>query len=57
MKICKNNFDIVVYPVSTCERCALGVIAKRCYWVDIIKNYSFDCGGVVAQSLSDIFKL
>lgn len=57
MKVSKNNFDIVVYPVISCERCAFGKNSKDCCWVDIFKKCSFNCGGVVAQSLSDIFKL
>lgn len=57
MKVCKNHFDIIVYSLSNCEGCAFEVTTKRCCWVDIIKNYSFNCGGVAAQSLSDIFKL
>jgi hypothetical protein len=57
MKICKNNFDIVVYAVTTCDHCTFGRNSKDCCWVDIFKKYSFNCGGVVTQSTSDIFKL
>lgn len=57
MKICKNNFDIMIYAVSSCKRCALGIGTKDCCWADIFKKYSFNCGGVVTQSTSDIFKL
>lgn len=57
MKICKNNFDIVVYPVTTCGCCAFGMSTKTCIWISIFKKYSFNCGGVVIQSKSDIFIL
>lgn len=57
MKICKNNFNIVVYPVTACGLCAFGISTKECYWLDVFKKYSFNCGGVAVQSLSDIFKL
>lgn len=57
MKVSKNNFDIVVYPIATCALCAFGTNTKYCYWIDIFKKYSFNCGGVVTQSTSDIFKL
>lgn len=57
MKICKNHFDIVVYPVSSCKQCAFGVNTQKCWWVDAFKKFSFDCGGVIIQSTSDIFKL
>jgi hypothetical protein len=57
MKICKNNFDIVVYPVGSCNHCAFGVSTQKCWWVDIFKKFSFDCGGAVTHLTSDIFKL
>lgn len=57
MKVSKNNFDIIVYAVTTCERCAFGRNSKECCWVDIFKKYSFNCGGVITQSTSEIFKL
>lgn len=57
MKIYKNDFDVVVYPVSSCKHCALGIGTKDCCWVDIFKKCSFDCGGVIIQSTSDIFTL
>lgn len=57
MKLCKNNFDIVVYAVTTCDHCTFGRNSKDCCWVDIFKKCSFNCGGVITQSTSDIFKL
>jgi hypothetical protein len=57
MKLCKNNFDIAVYPVTTCGLCAFGMSTKKCYWIDIFKKHSFNCGGAVTHLTSDIFKL
>jgi hypothetical protein len=57
MKICKNNLDLIAYPVTSCEHCAFGISTQTCFWVSIFKKYSFNCGGVVTQSTSDIFKL
>lgn len=57
MKVCKNNFDIVICPVRSCKYCAFGISTQKCCWADIFKKYSFNCGGVVTQSTSDIFKL
>lgn len=57
MKVSKNNFDIVVYPVSSCRQCAFGISTQKCWWADTFKKFSFDCGGAITPSLSDIFKL
>jgi hypothetical protein len=57
MKICKNNFNVATYPVTSCGHCAFGTSTKTCFWVSVFKKYSFNCGGVVTQSMSDIFKL
>jgi hypothetical protein len=57
MRICKNNFDILIYAVSSCKHCALGINTKECCWIDIFKKASFNCGGVTLSSLSEIFKL
>ena len=57
MKICKNNFNVIVYPVTSCNRCAFGASAKNCYWLSIFKKASLECGGTVVNSTSNIFKL
>jgi hypothetical protein len=57
MKVCKNNFDVVLYVITACYNCAFGRSTRGCRWHDIFKKYSFDCGGVITSSLSDIFKL
>lgn len=57
MKLCKNNFDIVVYPVSRCGLCAFGTNIKQCCWIDVFKKHSFNCGGAVTHLTSDIFNL
>lgn len=57
MKVCKNNFDVALYVITACYNCAFGRSTRGCRWHDIFKKYSFDCGGVITSSLSDIFKL
>lgn len=57
MKICKNNFDIAVYPVTTCDLCVFGANTQQCCWRSIFKKYSFNCGGVITHLTSDIFTL
>lgn len=57
MKVSKNNFDIALYPVSSCNVCAFGSCTKNCYWLPVFKKASLTCGGVTTVKLSDIFKL
>ena len=57
MKVSKNNFDIALYPVSSCNVCAFGSCTKNCYWLPVFKKASLTCGGVTTVRLSDIFKL
>lgn len=57
MKICKNNFDIVLYPVSSCNVCAFGSSTKNCYWLPLFKKASLMCGGTTVERISDIFKV
>ena len=57
MKICKNNFDVALYPVSSCNVCAFGSCTKNCYWLQVCKKASLTCGGVTTLRLADIFTL
>ena len=57
MKICKNNFDIALYPVSSCNVCAFGSSTKNCYWLSLFKKASLQCGGTTVERISDIFRL
>lgn len=57
MKICKNNFDVALYPVSSCNVCAFGSSTKNCYWLPVCKKASLTCGGVTTLRLADIFTL
>lgn len=57
MKICKNNFDVALYPVSSCNICAFGSYTKTCHWLSVFKRASLTCGGVTTVRASDIFKL
>ena len=58
MKICKNHFDIILYPVTQCSNCALRTRRNPCLWVRIVGTYNtMNCGGVRLDGLSDIFKL
>lgn len=56
MKICKNDFDIILYPVSKCSQCVLRVYRSSCLWLKIGKSL-MNCGSIRADVLSDIFKL
>lgn len=56
MKICKNNFDIALYSVSSCNVCAFGSSTKNCYW-SLFKKASLQCGGTTVERISDIFRL
>lgn len=57
MKICKNNSDIILYPLAICHSCAFNPLT-RCLWVKAIKYMpSVGCGGIKADTLSDIFRL
>lgn len=58
MKICKNHFDIILYPVTQCSNCALRTRRNPCLWVRIVDtHHTMNCGGVRLDGLSDIFKL
>lgn len=57
MKICKNNFDIALYPVTKCSQCVLNTRTHLCLWLKVYYKASLDCGGVRVNILSDIFKL
>lgn len=57
MKICKNNTNIILYPVTQCSNCDLRVRVSPCIWFKVVGNNSINCGGIRIDSLSDIFKL
>lgn len=58
MKICKNNSDIILYPVTKCSSCALKTRLCPCLWLKIVgTHHSMNCGGIRIDILSDIFKL
>lgn len=57
MKLCKNNFDVALYPVSSCGICAFGTSTKTCSWLRVFKKASLQCGGTTVERGSDIFKL
>lgn len=58
MKICKNNFDILINPTIKCSECVFKRKTRPCLWIKLISIvYTLGCGGVSATSLSDIFKL
>ena len=59
MKICRNEFDIILYPVIKCSQCALSTrIIPSCFWLKIVgTHHPMDCGGIRTDILSDIFKL
>ena len=59
MKICKNDSEIILYPVSSCSKCAIN---RRqtfdCLWFKIVGTHSsMNCSGIRLDILSDIFKL
>jgi hypothetical protein len=58
MKICKNDSDIILYPVTKCSQCAIKTQIGLCKWFKIVGTHnSMDCGGIKTDILSDIFKL
>jgi hypothetical protein len=57
MKICKNKFDIILYPVARCSECGLDTHMRPCLWLKLYGKATLDCGGVKTNILSDIFKL
>lgn len=58
MKICKNNSDIILYPVTKCSSCAFDTGLRPCLWLKVVDTHSFiDCGGIESRNLSDIFRL
>ena len=57
MKICKNHFDIILYPVTKCSQCALRTYRSPCLWLRVVGNSILTCGGIRQNSNSDIFKL
>lgn len=59
MKICKNEFDIILHPVVRCYQCAFKGRTGQCLQLRIfggIKSSMF-CGGITKDTISDIFKL
>lgn len=46
MKMCKNEFDIILYPVTQCYCCAFKRHVRLCLWfrMDDVKA-SLYCGG------------
>lgn len=58
MKICKNDSDIILYPVTKCSECDIKTQTGICKWLKIVDTRnSMDCGGIRIDVLSDIFKL
>lgn len=57
MKICKNDFDIIIYPTIKCSECVFNTRMRPCLWLRVSYKVTPDCGGVRANVLSDIFKL
>lgn len=58
MKMCKNEFDIILYPVTQCYCCAFKRHMRPCLWfrMDGVKA-SLYCGGITKDTISDIFHL
>ena len=58
MKICKNDSDIILYPVTECSKCDIKTQTGLCKWFTIVGyRNSMECGGIKINILSDIFKL
>lgn len=57
MKFCKNEFDIILYPVTRCSECVFNAHMHSCLWLKIYPVATLDCGGVRTDILSDIFKI
>lgn len=57
MKLCKNHFGVIIKPVSKCSQCVFKTSTRPCLWFKMGNLATWDCGGVRAISLSNIFKL
>ena len=58
MKICKNDSNIILYPVTKCSQCVLKTSTRPCLWIRIVSTrFSLACGGIIQGTISDIFKL
>jgi hypothetical protein len=58
MKICKNNLDIRLWPLTRCSVCAIRTKTRPCLWVKALGlPETIQCGGISVNVLSDIFKL
>lgn len=58
MKICKNDSDIILYPVTKCSLCAMDTHSHPCLWLKVVDTHNFmNCGGIRVDILSDIFRL
>ena len=58
MKICKNHFAVIIFPVDKCSQCAIRTRTRPCLWLKIVGTHrTLNCGGVRLNGLSDIFKL
>lgn len=56
MKICKNEFDVVLHQLQHCIKCSFKKL-ELCFWFQIFKNCTWRCGGLTQDTISDIFKL
>ena len=58
MKLCKNHYDVLINPTTKCSECVLKVKTRPCLWIKLFSfKVTFNCGGIITTSLSDIFKL
>ena len=58
MKICKNHFAVIIFPVDKWSQCAIRTRTRPCLWLKIVGTHrTLNCGGVRLNGLSDIFKL
>lgn len=58
MKICKNQFDVIIFHVDKCYQCALRTRRSPCLWIKVVgTKLAWPCGGVIQDTISDIFKL
>ena len=58
MKICKNGIDIILYLVTSCSRCELKTCLSVCIWSKVVRTRRLmDCGAIMTNILSDIFKI
>lgn len=59
MKLCKNDLDIILYPVVRCYQCAFKGCTDQCLQLRMfggLKSW-MSCGGITKDTISDIFKL